>query len=135
MVRPLITSTLSMLASMAIAYGIDRWLVYQQRVARREMTYPSAYTWVIIGGLVLLLVWLVESWFILVKSQRTLAVSIIFIILGLLAFVWYPLELASPFWLMHFYLFPYPVDNLQYSGLFIAILGILTLIIPNPKSA
>jgi uncharacterized membrane protein YidH (DUF202 family) len=70
MIRSFITSTLSMLATLAIAYGIDQWLSYQQRIARRDATFAQAEIWVILGGLVLLLVWLAFSWYVLVKSRR-----------------------------------------------------------------
>ncbi len=131
MIRSLITSTLSMLATLAIAYGIDRWLSYQQRIARRDATFAQAEIWVMIGGLVVLLVWLALGWFILVKNRRILAVSIIYIIVGVLAFLWLPLQFVSEFWIIHFYLFYTFVYNLQYSGLFIAALGVLTILIPK----
>ncbi len=129
-----ITSILSMLATLAIAYGIDRWINVQQRAARQNFTFPQAYTWVIVGGLVMLLLWLVLSWLVLVKNRRTPAVAIIYIVAGLLAFAWYPLEFVSRFWAEHLWLFTFQVNNFQYSGLFIAVLGVLgvlTLLMPD----
>jgi hypothetical protein len=137
MVLLFITSTLSMLATLAIAYGIDQWIYYQQRIARRDMSFPQAYLWAIIGGVVLLVVWIALGWFVLAKSRRIRSVSIIFIVTGILAFLWFPLEEVSVFWITHLFLFPNFVYNLQFSGLFIAVLGCLTLFIPkgNPARA
>ncbi len=137
MVRSFITSTLSMLATLAIAYGIDRWIYYQQRIARQNGTMAQAYAWVIIGGLILLIIWLVLGWFTLLRSDRIPAISILYIVVGLLAFLWFPLQLVSVFWITHLYLFPNFVYNLQFSGLFIAVLGCLTLFISkgNPARA
>ena len=120
-----------MLATLAISYGIDRWLSYQQRIARQYSTFSQAYAWEIVGGLVLLLVWLAIGWFVLVKSRRILAISIIYIVVGVLAFLWFPLQLVSVFWITHLYLFSTFVYNLQYSGLFIAALGVLTILTPK----
>jgi len=131
MVISFIASTLSMLATLAIAYGIDRWVTYQQRIARRDLSIAQAEIWVIVGGLVLLLVWLALGWFILAKRRRMVAVSVVYILVGLLAFLWFPLELVSVFWSRYLFLFPNLVYNLQYTGLFIAALGILTLVFPN----
>ncbi len=131
MVRSFITTILGMLGTLAISYGIDQWLTYQQRITRQDMNFHLAYTWVILGGLLLMIVWSALGWLALVKSQRILAVSIIYIVIGILAFIWFPLELVSVFWITHLYLFPNLVYNLQYSGLFIAALGILTLFIPK----
>ena len=131
MTRSFIASTLSMLATLAIAYGIDEWIYYQQRIARQNATFFRAYTWVIIGGLILLIIWLVLGWFVLFKSRRILAISIIYIIVGLLAFLWLPLELVSQFWAIHLYLFSFEVYNFQYTGLFLAALGVLMLLPPK----
>ena len=134
MIRSFVASALSMLATLAIAYGFDRWIAYQQRIARRDFTMVTAYTWVIIAGLVTFLVWLALGWFSLVKSRRILAISIIYVAVGLLAFLWYPLALVFPFfWAVHlFHLWTIP-SNLQYSGLFVAVLGVLTLLSPKQK--
>jgi len=131
MVRSFITSTLSMLATLAIAYGIDQWIYYQQRIARQRSNFQQPYIWIIIGGLILLVAWMALGWFVLVKSRRIFAVSVIYVLVGLLAFIWFPLELGSVFWITHLYLFSNFVYNLQYSGLFIAALGVLTILIPK----
>ena len=131
MIRSFITSTLSMLSTLAIAYGIDQWIYYQQRIGRQSSNFQLPYKWIIIGGLILLVAWMTLGWFVLVKSRRIFAVSVIFVFVGLLAFLWFPLQLASVFWMTHLYLFSNFVYNLQYSGLFIAALGALTILIPK----
>ena len=131
MVLSTITSTLSMLATLAIAYGIDRWIYGQLRLARQTGNNVRYETWIIVGGLVLLLVWLLFSWLILTKARRIPVVSIIYIVVGLLAFLWFPLQLVSVFWIVHLFLFPFQVYNLQYTGLFITALGVVTLLFPK----
>ncbi len=136
MVRSMITSTLSMLATLAIAYGIDWWTAYLLRITRRDFTMMQAYTWgVLLGGVVLLLVWLASGWYFLVKSHRNRAVSVLYIVAGLLAFLWLPLELVSRFWALHLYFFSFQVNNLQYTGLFLAALGVLALFTPKTNPA
>jgi len=135
MARSFITSTLSMLSTLAIAYGIDQWIYYQFRHGKPIGNPVPQYIGEILGGLVLCVFWLTLSWIILVKIRRNSTAAIIFIVIGLLAFVWFPLEVISPFWAIHLYLFTTIPSNLQYSGLFVAALGGLTLLLPrhNPS--
>jgi hypothetical protein len=133
MINPFITSILSMVITLALAYGIDQWIFFQFRYGKPLSDLGHAYIGNILGGLVLCAVWLALIWIILVKCRRNVAVSIIFIAVGLLAFVWFPLELVSPFWSVHLYLFNTIPANLQYSGLFIAALGFLMLLLPKHK--
>ncbi len=135
MIGSIISSILCMLATLAISYGIDQWIYNQQRMARQTASFTGAEIWLIVGGLVLVFFWLALAWLILYKSRRHTAVSVIYIVVGLLAFLWLPLELVSVFWITHFYLFPNYVYNLQYTGLFVAVLGILTLLIPKTNPA
>jgi len=136
MVRSFITSTLSMLATLALAFGIDRWFFLQFNLGKPayERVVTAAYG-AIIGGLMTCLLWMVFCWIILYKNHRTPAASIIFIIAGLLAFIWSPLEALSPFWARYLFLFPTVPTNFQYSGLLITALGFLTILSPKRMPA
>jgi len=133
MIPSFITSALSMLITLAIAYGIDQWLNIQQSYPRMNINFQQAFLWEFFSGLLLCVVWIALSWMVLVKNRRSVAISILYIVIGLLSFVWIPLEMASPFVMKHLFLFRNSVPNLQYSGLFIAALGFLTLLFPKHK--
>jgi len=132
MARPFIISILSMLATLAITYGIDKWIFLQFNLGRPadERAITASYG-AIIGGLITCLLWILLYWIILSKNHRTLAASIIFIIAGLLAFIWFPLEFLSPFWSRYLFLFPTIPTNFQATGLLIAALGFLNLLFPK----
>lgn len=134
MTRSFITSTLSMLAALMIAFGIDRWVFLQYNLGKpADERAVTSQIGVIIGGLMACLLWIVFCWIILFKNHRTVTASIIFIIAGLLAFAWFPLEALSPFWLRYLYLFSTAPTNFQYTGVLIAALGILTILSPQRK--
>jgi hypothetical protein len=124
-----------MLITLTIAYGIDYWLFLQKRVSLQNGNIAQAFIWEILGGLALSAIWLALSWVIIVKNRRNVAISVIFIIVGLLSFIWYPLEIISPYIANHLFIFRISVINLQYSGLFIAVLGFLALLIPKHTAA
>lgn len=136
MVRSSIISILSMLATLTIAYGIDRWVFLQFNLGRPadERFVTSSYG-AIMGGLMTCLLWILFFWVNLFKNHRTLAASIIFIIVGLLAFIWFPLEALSPFWARYLFLFSTIPTNFQATGLLIAALGFLTILVPRRKPA
>ncbi len=132
MARSFITSTLSMLTTLAIAYGIDRWVFVQFNLGKPavERVFTASYG-AILGGFITCLLWILFCWIILIKNQPTPAASIFFIIIGLLAFLWFQLEVLSPFWARYLYLFPVNPTNFQYTGVLITALGILTLMFPR----
>jgi hypothetical protein len=122
----------TMLATLAITYGIDRWVFLQFNLGKpNDVRAISASIGTILGGLLTCLLWVLFCWIILVKNRRSLAASIIFILIGLLAFIWFPLETLSPFWLRYLFIFPTAPINLQSTGLLITALGILTLLLPK----
>lgn len=83
--------------TLVLAYGIDQWMYLQLRSSRQTGSMPQYYLLVIAGGLLLGAIWLGLSWISLKKAPQTIAVSMIFIIVGLLAFIWYPLEYSVDF--------------------------------------
>ncbi len=85
-----------MLATLAIAYGIDRWVFVQFNLGKpADERATTASTGAILGGLTTCLLWILLAWIILVKKYHTPAASVLFIIAGLLAFLWFPLEVLS----------------------------------------
>ncbi len=123
-----------MLATLAIAYGIDRWVFVQFNLGKpADERATTASTGAILGGLTTCLLWILLAWIILVKKYHTPAASVLFIIAGLLAFLWFPLEVLSPFWLRYLYVFSTMPANFQFTGILITALGILTLISPKQR--
>ncbi len=134
MARSFITSTTSMLATLAIAYGIDRWIYFQFNLGRSaDVRTVTSSIGSIIGGLITGLIWVALIWMNIYKTQSTKTTSIIFILAGILAFIWFPLELISPFWLRYLFLFPTHPANFQFTGLLISALGLLTILVPRRK--
>ena len=122
------------LVTLALAYLLDRWLFTQTRLARSNppITWyqDPIFVWTLVSGLILFTAWLGLGWIALTKSQRSLSVSIILLIVGLIVYLY-------PFVQMIFIWLPYIFTNvrtpLSYSGLYIAILSILQLLIKQPS--
>ncbi len=122
------------LVTLVLAYLLDRWLITQTRLARSNpattWSQDPIFVWTLVSGLVLFALWLGLSWIVLTRSQRSLPVSIILLIVGLIVYLY-------PFVQMIFIWLPYIFTNvrtpLSYSGLYIAILSILQLQIKQPN--
>ena len=129
-----LTSLLSVVITLALAFGVDKWLFIQERVARQNANMTPVLIWTIFGGLVLSVIWVAFSWIILVKSRRNRPVSVILIVIGLVTFIWYQLQYLFPGWPEQLFLLqPRPI-NLQYTGIFITALGFLNILLPNNNS-
>ncbi len=124
---------IGVLITLGLSYILDRWLFTQTRLARSNPA-PTWYqdpifVWTLVSGLVLFTAWLGLSWITLTKSQRSLPISITILIVGLIIYLY-------PFLQMIFVWLPYIFTNvrtpLSYSGLYIAILSILQLLIKQP---
>jgi len=117
---------------LAISYLLDKWLFSQTRLARSNpatnwYTDPI-FVWTLVSGLILFAIWLGLSWIVLTRSQRSLPISIIILIVGLVIYL-YPFLQMILIWLP--YLFTNVRTPLSYSGLYIAVLSILQLLINN----
>lgn len=127
----LLASILSVVITLALAFGVDKWLFIQERVARQNANMTPVLIWTIFGGLVLIVIWMALSWIILVKSRRNRPVSVILISIGLVTFILYQLQYLFPGWPEQLFLSqPRPI-NLQYTGIFVTALGILNILLPN----
>jgi uncharacterized membrane protein len=83
----LLTSILSVVITLALAFGIDKWLFIQERAARQNANMTQVLIWTIFGDLVLGAIWVAISWIILVKSRRNRPVSVILIVIGIVTFI------------------------------------------------
>lgn len=120
---------LSAVMILALAYGLDKWLQFQQRLAFNNTNYPPFFMWKLASGLILFVLWFALAWIVLVWTWRSILVSIILLVLGLVAFV-IPF---SYFFIptMSSSLFDLPPSALTDTGILISVLSILHLFIPN----
>ncbi len=127
---------IGVLVVLVIAYLLDKWLFTQTRLARSNPAQTwyqdPIFVWILVSGLILFIVWLGLGWIALARSQRSLPISIIILIVGLIIYLY-------PFLQMIFIWLPYIFTNvrtpLSYSGLYIGILSILHLLIKQPAKA
>ena len=121
---------LGLLASLALAYGLDQWLYIQSRNARVTSNFAQLYIWDIVCGLLLIAIWSALAWVTLILSRRSVVVSLIFVALGISVYCYPYFYMAN--WLPGIPFLPYlPLQStLSFTGLFIAVLGILHLLLP-----
>ncbi len=131
----MIISLVSMIITLVFAYVLDYWHFLLVKDLSQTGITGRFMPGEILAGILLCAVWLALGWLILIRSYRSTATSIIYILIGLLAFAWSPLQVAGPVVYSnlspYIFLFPAQPINFQYSGLFIAILGGLGLFLPN----
>ncbi len=124
---------IGVLVILVVAFLLDKWLFNQTRLARsnpaQTWCQDPIFVWTVVSGLILFIVWLGLGWIALARSQRSLPISIIILIVGLTIYLY-------PFLQMIFIWLPYIFTNirtpLSYSGLYIAIISILQLLIKMP---
>jgi hypothetical protein len=122
------------LATLILAYLLDSWLFTRTRLARSTPATTwirdPIFVWTVVSGLVLFGAWLGLSWIALTRSQRSLRITIIILTVGLVTYLYPFLQLIFPWLPMLFFTVRTP---LSYSGLYIAILSILQLLIKQPN--
>jgi len=131
-ILPKILFPVGVLITLVLAYLLDSWLFTQTRLARSTHLVgiqDPLLLWTVVSGLVLFTAWLILSWITLTWSHRSLPVSIIILIVGLLIYIYPFLQLLVTWLPMLFFTVRTP---LSYSGLYIAILSILQLLIKQP---
>ncbi len=129
---PPVIFPIASLVTLFIAYLLDRWLFTQTRLARSGISQPTInplFVWTIVSGLVLFAAWLVVSWITLARTRRSVPVSILGMIVGLLLFIYPYLQMYAVWLPMLFFATNTP---LAYTGLYISVLSGLQLIIRNP---
>jgi hypothetical protein len=133
MLRSKYAALIGMFIALILFFGLDRWLDQQAQLARRTSDFRTYMIWIIVVGLVLGILLYTLSWLTLLKSQRSTAISIIFMLIGLLVYLYPVLYLWAPSWiswphLSYLYTYSTPV---AYTGIFIAVLGFLHLSLPQ----
>lgn len=128
-IRNRIIFPIGVLVTLGLAYLLDSWLFTQTRLAKSTHLVgfqDPLFLWTAVSGLVLFAAWLALSWITLTRSRRSLTISIIILIVGLLLYMYPYLELIIPWLPLIFFTVRTP---LAYTGLFIAILSALQLLL------
>jgi len=117
---------LGLLIVLALAYGLDQLYFGQLRAAGLTSDYARLYIWEMVIGLFLIVIWLTLGWITLVRSRRSVLVSVIFLALGFLIYCYPYLYIMTPWWWLPpiFRAFHTP---LSYTGIFVSVLGALHL--------
>jgi len=132
-ILPRILFPVGALITLVLAYLLDSWLFTQTRLAKSNHLVgiqDPLFLWTVISGLVLFAAWLALSWIALTRSRRSTLVSIVILIIGLLLYLYPYLELLFTWLPMLFFTVRTP---LTYTGLFIAVLSILQLLLKGPS--
>lgn len=129
-IHPRILFPVGVLITLVLAYLLDRWLFSQTRLAQSTGNQYPLILWTAVSGFVLFATWLALSWIALTRSRRSTPVSIIILIIGLLLYLYPYLQLLVTWLPMLFFTVRTP---LTYTGLFIAVLSILQLIVKSPS--
>lgn len=132
-ILPRIIFPVGVLLTLALAYLLDSWLFTQTRLSRAtDFTgiRDPLFLWTVVSGLVLFVAWLALSWITLTRGHRSTLFSIIVLIVGLLLYVYPFLQLVVIWIPMIFFTVRTP---LAYTGLFVAVLSILHLLVTNPN--
>lgn len=114
--------------NLLLAYFLDRWLFTQTQVAQAEGIQTPLHKWTIVSGLVLFFFWLGLSWVTLTTSQKSRLVSVIVLIVGLVLYIYPTLQMLATWTPMLFFTVRTP---LSYTGLFVAVLSVLHLLVPG----
>ncbi len=133
MIRSKYSSLLGMIISVILFLGLDRWLANQARIAQDSADYQSYAIWISLIGLAICALLYILSWLTLLRSQRSTAISIVFIAVGLLVYFYPVIYLWSPLWMPWLplpYIYSYDTP-IAYTGIFITALGILHLSLPK----
>jgi hypothetical protein len=126
---------IGVLVTLVLAYLLDNWLFTQTWLSKSTHLVgiqDPLFLWTVVSGLILYTAWLALSWIALTKSRRSLPISIIIIVIGLLLYIYPYLEMEITWLPMIYFTIRTP---LAYTGLFIAILSTLQLILKYPNQA
>jgi len=133
MIRSKYSSLIGMVIAIILVFGLDLWLNKQERLARQNGEFQTYMIWIIVVGFVLGVILYALSWLALLRSQRSTPISIVFIIIGLVVYIYPVLYLWAPAWLSWLtlpYLYSYDTP-FAYDGIYIAVLGFLHLSLPK----
>lgn len=133
-ILPKIIFPIGVLITLLLSYLMDSWLFIQTRLARSSGQIGiqnPLFIWTVVSGLILFAAWLALCWITLTRSRRSTLVSVFVLILGLLLYVYPYLQLLFTWVPMIFFTVRTP---LNYTGLFVAVLSIVQLLIKSPET-
>lgn len=124
-------SLVGMAVILAIAWGMDKLLAHQTKLASATFNYSQLFWISTACALILIVLWYCLGWLALFKSGYSRLIWIPFVlvgIFGLLVFYLWPYIPLGPLhriaWALQF---EYPTASLKSTTLFIAVLGLLNL--------
>ena len=123
---------LALVVTIALLYGIDVFLDYQNRAAYRGDTVVQVIILTFVGHVILLIVWLALYWITFIWGEPNTAMGVIFLIVGFVIMIFPIIQVSFtgvPF------LFTSYGTNLQYTAIFIMFLGILLLLKQPQRSS
>ena len=136
---PLVVSLIGLIAALGIAWGFDALIQYLNNRNQVTVSLSLLITWCLaLFALLLAAIWLLLAWFVLSQAPRNIWISLVFLIVGLFI-VTYPALVFTPLfccWVP--YIGPLQISRTMYlfsSGGFIAIIGLLNLVLPSPRTA
>jgi hypothetical protein len=132
-------SLLGMAATLLVAYGFDRWVVLLNGSGSNPVVLSHILFWSnAVGSLLMAIMVLVLFWFNVFKVSHSRIIGMLYLLVGLFQ-AFYPTIAASTVGPMMHSLSNYiqPTSNLNYLGAFIAMTGILNMVLPRvePKAA
>lgn len=137
---------LGMIATLSLAWGLDRWLVTVRRLAQTDLNM-STFIWSLVAANILIAAaWVLLAWWALSRTPQDRIVGATYLLVGLILTVLVPIQMTAPESLQVFTLF----DATRYfrlayldlgittrfalSAAFGACLGALTLLLSKPKT-
>jgi predicted membrane protein len=133
MMRSKYSSLIGMVVALILFLGLDRWQDRQGRLAQQNSEFQTYMIWIIVIGLVIGVLLYGLSWLTLFQSQRSSPISIIFIIVGVIVYIYPVLYLWAPAWISWLplpYIYSYSTP-FAYTGIFLAVLGFLHFSLPK----
>lgn len=115
----------SAMVTLALAYGIDRWLAYQAKLASRTLYHVPLLAWTLVSQVFLIFIWLAFYWITFVWGQRDAKAGVLLVSIGLAIILYPAIQLFVPG--APFLIFSY-TTFLSFTGIFISTVGMLCLI-------
>jgi hypothetical protein len=122
---------LALVVTIALLYGMDSFLDYQSRVASRELTFKPFILMTLISHIILLVIWLALYWITFIWGEPNTTVGVIFLIVGFVIVLFPIIQITIP---GVPFLFSSYTTSLQYTAIYITLLGILLLLKPQRSS-
>lgn len=135
---PLVVSMIGLIAVLGIAWGFDALIQYLYN--RNELTFSLSLTitWSLaLFALLLAAILLLLAWFVLSQAPRNIWISLVFLIVGLFIVTYPALAFTPLFCCWVPYIGPLQISRTMYlfsSGGFIAIIGLLDLVLLSPRT-